>query len=363
MRRTHLATTAAARAVQRVFERASLILLCTTLFWCAGCNRSQTGTGPKTVAIVTPARSNWFNSQLIEGAQNQADLLGWKAVQFYSPPGDADDAVLAALAMEALKKKPDAISVCGMDVNKLSEVVHAANLAGIPIFIHNQLEPAGGKVEAYIGYDEYDAGKKCGEEALEYLRKHGKNDVPEGKVAVVEGTPGSHNDRRVAGFRDVLKYSEHVSIVEEKSADWSNETAEKLASQWLERHPDLFLVFACNDAMARGVSRAASSAHKEIKIIGYGGSPDGLFGVKAGYVSSTLATNPRKMGSRIVHVMMDVFGNSGVIKPGEPVITDITIVNSSTVDAFMGGFAPLHQEQPQQPAGSAPASAGGTAGK
>jgi hypothetical protein len=34
-------------------------------------------------------------------------------------------------------------------------------------------------------------------------------------------------------------------------------------------------------------------------------------------------------------------------------------VNSSTVDAFMGGFAPLHVEQPQQPGVTAPSSAGG----
>ena len=99
MRRTHLATIAATYAVQRAIICASFYLLCAMPIWCAGCNRPQTGTGPKTVAVVTPAKSNWFNSQLIEGAQAQADLLGWKAVQFYSPPGDADDAALAALAL------------------------------------------------------------------------------------------------------------------------------------------------------------------------------------------------------------------------------------------------------------------------
>ena len=339
-------------AMARLIGRAQLICcLMTTaiLLLCgSGCSHTNSGSGPKTIAIVTPARSNWFNTELMEGAKQEATLLGWNPVAFYAPPGDADDNAIAQLALEAIKKKPDAISVCGLDVNKLTEVVHAANLAEVPIFIHNQLDPAGGKVEAYIGYDEYEAGKQCGDGALELLKKHGKQDIPEGKVAILEGTPGTHNDRRVAGFRDVLKFSEHVNIVEEKCADWSKETAEKLTTEWLTSHPDIFIIFACNDAMARGAARAAAAAHKDVKVIGYGGSQDGLFGVKAGYMNATLATNPKKMGARIVHVMMDVFGNAGVVKPGQTVTTDTMLVNMGNVDSYMGGFAQVQPEQPKQ---------------
>jgi ABC-type sugar transport system substrate-binding protein len=338
------------RAPVLCLQRAVSVLIASALIILinCGCSHPASGIGPKTVAIVTPARSNWFNTELIEGARQEAALLGWNPVQFYSPPGDADDSALAQLALDAIKKKPDAISVCGLEVNKLTEVVHAANLAGVPIFVHNQLDPAGGKVEAYIGYDEYEAGKQCGNAALELLKKHGKNDVPEGQVAIIEGTPGTHNDRRVAGFRDVLKFSEHVNIVEEKGADWSKDLAQSLTANWLKSHPDIYIIFTCNDAMARGAARAAAEAHKDVKVIGYGGSQDGLFGVKAGYMNATLATNPKKMGGRIVHVMMDVFGNSGVVKPGQTVTTDTLLVNMGNVDAYMGGFAEVPQEQPKQ---------------
>lgn len=202
-----------------------------------------------------------------------------------SPSGDADDAELIDLAMKAISEKPDAISVCGMESSALERVVKRANADGIPIFVHNQISAVSGDVAAYIGDDEFVAGNECGKFAVELLSKSDKKHLPVGQVAILDGAPGEHTNQRASGFREALKYSAGVQIVEEKSGDWTKDNADKLVSDWLKRYPKLDLIFACNDNMAIGAAHAVFTAslsgrNRYVQIMGFGGTRDALVKVK-----------------------------------------------------------------------------------
>jgi ribose transport system substrate-binding protein len=284
-----------------------------------------------------------FNSDLASGAEDAAKLLGWNPVIHLAPSGDADDAELEGLAMKAISQKPDAISVCGMETSALERVVKRANAEGIPIFVHNQITPVQGDVAAYIGYGEFEAGRTCGDYARELLSENDKKHLPVGQVAILEGAPGEHSKQRTDGFREALKYSEGVQIVEEKSGDWTKDKSDKLVADWLKRYPKLSLIFACNDNMALGAAHAVytsrlNGSNRAVQIMGFGGTHDALFAVKDGELASTLALEPRKIGAQIVHRMMDTFAGNDAIHPGEVVPTKTTLVTALNLDEFMGGF-------------------------
>ncbi len=309
-----------------------------------GCHsRGATVTGSKTIAIITPAGGNEFNSELAAGAADEAKLLGWNPIKHLSPTGDSDDAALVDLAMKALSEKPDAISVCGMESSALEQVVNRANRDGIPIYVHNQISTVSGDVAAYFGYDEFEAGRKCGDYAVELLSKDQPKRLPVGEVAILDGSPGEHSKQRSGGFREALKFCAGVQIVEEKSGDWTKDNADKLVTDWLKRYPKLTLIFACNDNMAMGAAHAVYTAslngiHRPVQIMGFGGSHDALVKVKYGELISTLALEPRKMGARIIHQMMDTFAGSDDVHLGDVVRTNTTLVNAQNLDDFMGGF-------------------------
>lgn len=309
-----------------------------------GCNRhSGAANGLKTVAIVTPSGLNEFNVDLVAGATAESKLLGWNPVLHFSPAGDSDDAELVNLAMTAISKKPDAISVCGMGTSSLENVIKQANGAGIPIFVHNQISPVSGEVVGYIGYDEFDAGRKCGDYAVELLSRASKKHLPVGQVAIIDGLPGEHTNQRAGGFREALKYCANVQIVEEKSGDWTKEKADKLVSDWLVRYPKLTLIFACNDSMAIGASHAIYEANRNqakrtVLCMGFGGSHDALVKVKFGDLSSTMAVDPHKMGARVIHEMMDYLGGTGTVHVGDVTRLSPTLVTADNIDSFMGGF-------------------------
>jgi len=303
-----------------------------------GSGYNGTTSGPKTIAIITPAASSEFNSELIAGVKDEVELLGWNHIIYLSPSGDADDTDLEALAMQALAKKPDAISVCGMARSELEAVVKSANRKGIPIFVHNQVTPVSGEVQAYIGYDEFDAGRLVGNQAMAVLKqKAGKNSSP-AQVAIIDGSPGEHTTRRALGFREALKYSETTEVVEEKVAHWSKSEAEAVSSEILNRYPRLKLIYACSDTMATGAAHAAWRAKRDVICLGFGGTHDGIFSVKGHELNATVAVEPRRMGKRIVDTMMDYFGNTNAVPAGHVMKTDITLINDQNVDSFMGGF-------------------------
>jgi ABC-type sugar transport system substrate-binding protein len=309
-----------------------------------GCHKSGASvTGAKTVAIITPAVGNEFNSEIVAGAAEQAKMVGWNSLKHLAPAGDSSDADLASLAIKAISDKPDAISVCGMEASSLERVVKRANAEGVLIFVHNQLTPVAGDVAAYIGYDEFVAGSQCGDYAVELLSNTNKRHQPVGQVAIIDGSPGEHSSKRANGFREAVKYKAGVQIVEEKSGDWQKNKAEALVADWLKRYPNLAVIFACNDNMAIGAVHAVYAAglageHRSVQVMGFGGSHEALVRVKYGDLASTLAVEPRKMGSRIVHEMMDIFGGSDTVDPGEVVRTTTTLVSARNLEDFIGGF-------------------------
>ncbi|HLK55478.1 MAG TPA: sugar ABC transporter substrate-binding protein [Chthonomonadaceae bacterium] len=293
---------------------------------------NTTSTGKKTVAIISPAKTSEFHNELPKGAAEEAKAVGWNPIIDQAPSKEDDYAGQVALAQNIVQQHPDAISVCGINPQALNTIIKKANEAKIPIFVHNQITKTEGDVVAYIGYDEREGGKLCGQQIAELLKQ--KNSDYKGKVAILDGEPGDHTNERAGGFKDALKKYPNIQIVAEQNGKWDRAEGNKITKDWLQKYPDLDVVFGCSDAMAQGASKAGADAQHKLITIGIDGNSTALLDVDAGKLTATLAVQPRAIGKKIIDTMQDYFADPSKVPAGTVIKTDMKIVTKENVRDF-----------------------------
>jgi ribose transport system substrate-binding protein len=65
----------------------------------------------------------------------------------------------------------------------------------------------------------------------------------------------------------------------------------------LAANPDVEAVFAQNDEMALGALRAVQASGKDVMIVGFDGTDDGIAAVNRGLLGATVAQQPDLIGS------------------------------------------------------------------
>lgn len=282
------------------------------------------------VVVISPALTSVFHQELVKGAEEASGKMGWQ-YSHIEPDKETNSADQVAKVQDSIQRGVKAISICAVNDEALKEAVKKANDAKVPIFVHNSITPVpGGDVVAYIGYDEKDGGMKCGQKAIELLKaKYGG--AAKGKVAILDGTAGSHTDERAGGFKEALKGTQ-ITVVSEQSAEWDRKKGADMTTDFLQKNPDLDLVFGCSDAMAQGAAQAAKTAGKDLITIGLDGNPDALADIKAGKLTATLVVYPKEMGAKVIEV---IDRNKKGEKVGPVVKTDTIVVDKTNVDKFI----------------------------
>ncbi|MCL6628049.1 MAG: sugar ABC transporter substrate-binding protein [Armatimonadetes bacterium] len=310
-----------------------LLVAITAVLTFVGCSNRSRNTRESArieVGLVSPALVSTFHVTLVEGAKEEAKELGW-LLRSVAPDKESNFASQVSMIEDLIQSKVRAISICAIDDKAIVGAVRKANAAGIPIFIHNSLtEIPGGKVTAYIGYDQREGGRKCGEKAVQLLtQKYGK---PKGQVAIIQGLPGFHTRERSGGFKEALAKYPEIKIVADRAADWERDKAVTVAENMLQANGKIDLFFGCSDAMAQGAAAAARLAGKKVFTIGLDGNPDAILDVSNGKLTATLAVYPREMGQTVIKTMKDVLDGKQVPKF---VKTPTTIVDKSNCKEFL----------------------------
>ena len=73
-------------------------------------------------------------------------------------------------------------------------------------------------------------------------------------------------------------------------------------------------IFAQNDEMALGAIGAAKSASKDILVIGFDGTEDGIKAIQDGDMAATIAQQPDKMGEVAVEIAQKIVKGEAVDK-------------------------------------------------
>jgi len=203
-----------------------------------------------------------------------------------------------------IQQKVNVLIVSPNEPDPLTGPVQQACNAKIPVIILDRSVNTS-CYSAFIGGDNYVAGKKAGELAAKDLPNGGNVVELQG---ILSDQPQIDRDK---GFRDGIKSNPKIKIIEHREAKWLKENATSTMQQWLAKDKNINLVYAQNDPMALGAYLAAASVHKEnsIKFIGTDGLaiPDGgIRAVQQGHLAGTFiyptcAEEAAAMAEKLAH--------------------------------------------------------------
>lgn len=242
--------------------------------------------GATTIGFSISTLNNPFFVSVKDGVEAQAQKLG---VNVKIVDAQNDPAKQANDVADLIQQGVTVLLVNPVDSAAISTSVEAANKANIPVIALDRSADKG-TIASLVASDNV----KGGEMAAEYIIKKLGEGV---KVAELEGIPGASATReRGEGFHKVA--DQKLNVVAKQSADFDRTKGLTVAENMLQANPDIQAIFAQNDEMALGAIEASKSAGKQIFIVGFDGTDDGIKAVEAGTMAATIAQQPELMGQQ-----------------------------------------------------------------
>lgn len=239
-----------------------------------------------TIALVVSTLNNPFFVSMKEGAQKEADKLGYKLVVLDSQNNPAKE---LANVQDLTVRGTKVMLINPTDSDAVGNAVKMANQANIPVITLDRVA-AHGNVVSHVASDNRVGGKLAGD----FIAKK----VGDGaKVIELQGIAGTSVSReRGEGFKQAI--DEHkFNVLASQPADFDRTKGLNVMQNLLTAHPDVQAVFAQNDEMALGALRALQTAGKsDVVIVGFDGTSDGVKAVEGGKLAATVAQLPEKIG-------------------------------------------------------------------
>ncbi|MGI6778827.1 MAG: sugar ABC transporter substrate-binding protein [Acetivibrionales bacterium] len=194
----------------------------------------------------------------------------------------------------------DAIYLNPVDWEGIRPALEALKAANIPIINFDTEVKDMEFVTAYVGSDNKNAGRVCGEDLVKRF--------PNGGPIVVLDSPtmNSVNDR-IAGFFEAIE-GKGFEVVAQQDARGDLQTSLQITEDILQAHPDIIAIMGGNDPTALGALAACKAANlPDILIYGVDGSPEAKAEIASGsqFVGSG-AQSPISIGVQSVEVAYKV---------------------------------------------------------
>ncbi|MDN2664290.1 ribose ABC transporter substrate-binding protein RbsB [Psychromonas sp. 14N.309.X.WAT.B.A12] len=256
-----------------------------------------------TIAMVVSTLNNPFFVSMKEGAEKKADALGYKIIVLDS---QNDPSKELANVEDLLVRGVKAILINPTDSDAVSNAVRLANRASIPVLTLDRAAN-NGDVVSHIASDNVAGGEMAGKFIRE---KIGEN----AKVVQLEGIAGTSAAReRGEGFMKAVE-SQGLDLLASQPADFDRTKGLNVMENLLSSQPETQAVFAQNDEMALGAFRAVQASGKDIFIVGFDGTDDGIAAVKRGLLGATIAQQPALIGEIGVQSAVDTLTGKSVDK-------------------------------------------------
>ena len=232
-------------------------------------------------------------------------------------PGTDED-VQASQIQQMIDEGIDAIFLSPVNWESITPSLETLREAGVKIINVDTQVKEMDYVDAYVGSDNLEAGRICGQALLERC--------PEGgKVLILEcPTQNSINDR-ITGFE----------VVARENTDGKFEKSLEVAQAALEAYPDVTAIMCGNDQIAVGAQTAVNLLGMDNVIIyGVDGSPD----IKKELLKSdtqiagTAAQSPINMGKEAVSVALAVLDGGEYEK--ENYVEIIDMITKDNVEMY-----------------------------
>lgn len=239
-----------------------------------------------TMALVVSTLNNPFFVTLKEGAESKAKDMGYDLLVLDS---QNDPAKELANVEDVLNKDIKVLLINPTDSDAVRASVRAANRAEVPVVTLDRAAN-GGDVASHIASDNVAGGKMAGEIIVEALGGSGK-------IVELQGVPGTSAARdRGDGFHQAVDGVEGIEVVASQPADFDRTKGLNVMENILQAQPEIDAVFAHNDEMALGAIKAIQASGRDIIVVGFDGTADGVAAVNDGAMRATIAQQAGKIG-------------------------------------------------------------------
>lgn len=277
-------------------KRLIMVLMTIGLFTfvLAGCSETEATDGdkskksdkPEVVVVLKTLSSPYW--KFVEAGSKQAfkdlDING----QVVGPASESEVVEQINMMDDALSRNPDALVAAPTQPPTAVPAFEKYHKKDIPVLLLDTDAEWSDKT-TFIGTDNNTAGKIGGEYLASLLS-------PGDKIAIIGGALGnSATDERVKGAIEALEAA-GLEVVANQPADSDRSKATNVMENILQNHNDIKGVFAANDDMALGASRAVESKGLDVKVIGTDGTIEAVEAVIDGSLAASVAQNPYEMG-------------------------------------------------------------------
>ncbi|MDB1125425.1 ribose ABC transporter substrate-binding protein RbsB [Vibrio algarum] len=239
-----------------------------------------------TLAVVVSTLNNPFFVSMKDGAEKKAEELGYKLIVLDSQNDPSKElSNVEDLTVRGVK----AILINPTDSDAVSNAIRMINGTNIPVLTLDR-GASRGKVASHIASDNVVGGELAGNFIVEAI---GNN----AKVIQLEGIAGTSAAReRGEGFMNAVNGSK-MELLATQPADFDRTKGLNVMENLLAANPNVQAVFAQNDEMALGALRAVQASGKDVMIVGFDGTDDGVAAVMRGDLAATVAQQPELIGA------------------------------------------------------------------
>ncbi|MCW8113495.1 D-allose transporter substrate-binding protein [Yersinia intermedia] len=266
-------------------------------------------------AVILKTLSNPFWVDMKKGIEEEAKVLG-VSVDIFASPSEGDFQSQLQLFEDLSNKNYKGIAFAPLSSVNLVMPVARAWQKGIYLVNLDEkidmdnLKKAKGNVEAFVTTDNNAVGAKGAAFIIDKLGSTG------GEVAIIEGKAGNASgEARRAGATEAFKQASQIKLVASQPADWDRIKALDVATNVLQRNPNLKAIYCANDTMAMGAAQAVANAGKvgKILVVGTDGIPEAHKMVDAGQMTATVAQNPANIGATGLKLLVEAVQRGKVI--------------------------------------------------
>lgn len=239
-----------------------------------------------TIALVVSTLNNPFFVSMKDGAQKEANKLGYKLVVLDSQNNPAKE---LANVQDLTVRGAKLMLINPTDSDAVGNAVKMANQANIPVITLDRAASQG-QVVSHIASDNVAGGKLAGDFIAQKLGAGAK-------VIQLEGIAGTSAAReRGEGFKQAVA-AHKFDVLASQPADFDRTKGLNVMQNLLTAHSQVQAVFAQNDEMALGALRALQTAGRnDVLVVGFDGTQDGEKAVQSGKLGATVAQQPEQIG-------------------------------------------------------------------
>jgi len=280
------------------------------------------------IGVTTPTTNGPWYTNILYGITDEAKKLGY-SVTILDAGGYANVDKQVSQMQTLIVQKVKAILLDPADPAAFNGVVRQAKAAKIPVIgsgtpkVASSIEPDGASSSAHCNI-----GKEMAAGA-EKLLPNG------GTMAILAGPPAAYwATERLRCFKEAIKDTK-LKIVAEKTSEQDAATTLTLANDFLQRFPNVDLLYGADDAYGIGAARAVQGVHKcgktKVLFAVFGADAEEL--MRAGCVDYVVAQQVVQIGRNAVDLADKLIKGQPVAnKLMEVSLINVTKANMDSID-------------------------------